>query len=65
MSEGSVGRGDNRYDENTLLLNVTNSEYDYFSVYEIMKFNTEDRNIDFLSVIDNNTLPYAIAVEGK
>ena len=65
MTEGSGARDDNRRDENTLLLNVTNSEYVYFSGYEIMKFNTEDRNNDFLSVIGNNMLPYAIAAEGK
>ena len=52
-----------RFDGNTLLLECENNEYVYIS--GISKFNTEDKIINYISLMGNNMTPYAIMVGEK
>ena len=53
------------FDGNTLLLEGENNEYVYISGLEIIKFETEDKNIDYISLMGNNIIPYPIAIGEK
>ena len=62
----ALNRGD--YVGNSFILDVANSEcneYFFNSGYEIVRFTTEDKNIDFVSNIGNNMVVHAIAVRRK
>ena len=50
---------------NTLLLEVEDRKYVYFSGLEITKFETSDKDIDCISLMGNNMIPYAIIVREK
>ena len=50
------------FDDNTLLLECEDNEYLYISGSEITKFNTDDKIIDYISLMGNNMIPYAIMV---
>ena len=50
------------FDGNTLLLQCGNNEYVYISALEIFKFKTDDKFIDYISLMSNNMTPYAILV---
>ena len=50
---------------NTLLIECENNEYVYISGLEIIKFKTEDKIIDFISLMGNNMTPYAYAIGEK
>ena len=56
------GAADNSSDfyGNTLLLHCENDEYVYISGLEIFKFKTHDKIIDYISLMGNNMVPYAI-----
>ena len=51
-----------RFDGNTLLLECENNEYVYISGLEITKFNTNDKIIDYISLMGNNMIPYATMI---
>ena len=64
MTEFSgAANNSSRFDGNTLLLECENNEYVYISGLEISKFNTDDKIIDYISLMGNNMFPYAIVVE--
>ena len=65
MIEFSNARDNNVFDGNTLLLECENNEYVYISGLEIVKFKTDDKVIDYISLMGNNTIPYAIMVGKK
>ena len=65
MTEFSGARDKNVFDGNTLLLECEDNEYVYFSGLEISKFKTDDKIIDYLSLMGNNMTPYAIMVGEK
>ena len=62
MTEFSGARDKNVFDGNTLLLECEDNEYVYISGLEITKFNTDDKIIDYISLMGNNMTPYAIMV---
>ena len=53
------------FDGITPLLECENNEYINISGLEILKFMTDDRNIDFISLMGNNKIPYTFAVGDK
>ena len=53
------------FDGNTLLIEVEDNEYVYISGLEIFKFKTDDKIIEYISLMANNMLPYTIAVGEK
>ena len=61
------GAADNssRFDGNTLLLECEDNEYLYVSGLEITKFKTNDKIIDYISLMVNNMIPYAIMIGEK
>ena len=66
MTEFS-GAADNSsdFDGNTLLLQCGNNENVYISGLEIFKFKTNDKIIEYISLIGNNMIQYAIRVGEK
>ena len=60
MTEFSGARDKNDFDGNTLLLECEDNEYVYISGLEIIKFKTDDKIIDYISLMGNNMCPYAI-----
>ena len=65
MTEFS-GAGDKiDFDGNTLLLECEDNEYVYFSGLEIFNFKTDDKIIDYISLMGNNMIPYTFAVGEK
>ena len=66
MTEFS-GSADNSsgFDGNTLLLECQDNEYVYISGLEITNFNTDDKNIDYISLMGNNMVPYANIIGEK
>ena len=57
------GTGDKiDFDGKTLLLECEDNEYIYTSGLEIFKFKTDDKNIDYISLMGNNMISYTIAV---
>ena len=65
MTEVS-GAGDKiDFDGNTLLIECENDEYVYISGLEIIKFKTEDKLKDYISLMGNNMTPYAYAIGEK
>ena len=65
MTEFSGARDKNDYDGNTLLLECEDNEYIYISGLEIIKFKTDDKIIDYISLMGNNMTPYAVMVGEK
>ena len=61
------GAADNssRFGGKTLFLEFENNEYKYISGLEIFNFKIDDKIIDYISLIGNNTIPYTFAVEEK
>ena len=52
-------------DGNTLLLQCENNEYVYISGLEVFKFKTDDKIIDYISLMGNNMIPYAFIIGEK
>ena len=50
------------FDGNTLLLECEDNEYVYISGLEIFKFKTDDKTIDYISLMGINMIPYTFAV---
>ena len=65
MTEFSGANNSHDYDGNTLLLEFEHNEYVYISGLEISKFKTDDKVIDYISLIDNNMIPYATMIGEK
>ena len=65
MTEFSVAGDKIDFDGNTLLIECENDEYVYISGLEIIKFKTEDKIIDYISLMGNNMTPYAYAIGEK
>ena len=59
-----IGKSQDRddLDGNTLLLECDNNEYVYIGGLEIIKFQSEDKIIDYVSLIGYNMIPFVIAV---
>ena len=63
MTDFSAARDKNVFDGNTLLLECEDNEYVYTSGLEITKFNTNDKIIDYISLMGNNMTPYVMVGE--
>ena len=59
-TEFSAADNKDEFDGNTLLLECEDNENVYISGLEIFKFKTDDKIIDFISLMGNNMVPYAI-----
>ena len=64
-TEFSGAKNSHDYDGNTLLLEFEDNEYVYISGLEIFKFKTDDKIIDYISLMGNNMIPYAIMIGEK
>ena len=62
MTEISEAEDKVKVDGNTLLLQCENNEYVFISGLEIFKFKTDDKIIDYISLMGNNMIPYTFAV---
>ena len=60
MTEFSGANDSSDFDGNTILLECGDNEYLYISGHEIFKFKTDDKIIDYISLMGNNMVPYAI-----
>ena len=65
MTEFSGAKDSSDFDGNTILLECEDNEYVYISGLEIAKFKTDDKIIDYISLMGNNMIPYAIMVGEK
>ena len=62
MTQISGANDSSGFDGNTLLLECENNEYVYISGIEIFKYKTDDKIIDYISLMSNNMVPYAIII---
>ena len=65
MTEFSGAGDSSGFDGNSLLLECEDNEYVYIFGLEILKFETEDKIIDYISLMGNNMCPYTFAVGEK
>ena len=65
MTQFSGSNDSSGFDGNTLLLECENNEYVYVSELEIFKFKTDDKIIEYISLIGNNLIPYTFTVGDK
>ena len=65
MTEFSQNQDRINFDGNTFLLECENNEYVYISGLELVKFEIEDKIIDYISLMGNNMIAYPIAVGEK
>ena len=65
MTEFSGAGDKDDFDGNTLLLECGDNEYVYVSGLEIFKFKADDKIRDYISLMGNNMIPYAIIIGEK
>ena len=66
MTEFSgAANNDSDFEGNTLLLECEDNEYVYISGLAIFKFQTNDKIIDYISLMGNKMDPYAIILGEK
>ena len=65
MTQFSGANDSSGFDGNTLLLDCENNEYVYISGLEHFKFKTDVKIMDYISLIGNNMVTYAIIIEQK
>ena len=63
MTEFSQAEDKDGFDGNTLLLECEDNEYVYNPGLEISKFKTDDKIIDYISLMGNNMFPYTTILE--
>ena len=62
MTQFSGANDSSDFDGNTLLIQVEDNEFIYISGLEIFKFKTDDKFIEYISLMGNNMVPYPIMV---
>ena len=65
MNEKSRACDSSDFIGNTTLVGSDDNEYIFVSGFEVIRFNKEDRNKDFISLIDNNMISTTMAVGEK
>ena len=65
MTEVSGALNISNFDGNTFLLECEDSKYFYFSGLEIFESGTDDKILDYISLMGNNMIPYTFAVGEK
>ena len=62
MTQFSGAHDSSDFDGNTLLIQVEDNEYVYISGLQIFKFKTDDKFIEYISLMGDNMIPHAIMV---
>ena len=62
MTEVSGVLKNSNFAGNSILLECEDSKYVYTSGLEIFEFRTDDKNLDYICLMGNNTIPYTFAV---
>ena len=62
LTQFSGANDSSDFDGNSLLLEVEDTEYVYISGLEIFKFKTDDKIIEYISLMGNNMIPHAIMI---
>ena len=62
MTQFSGAKDGSGFDGNTLSLECENNDYVYISGLEIFKFKSDDKIIDYISLIGKNMISYTFAV---
>ena len=65
MIEFSGADDSSDFDGTTVFLECEDNEYVYKSGFQIFKLKTDDKIIDYISLMGNNMCPYTIAIEEK
>ena len=65
MTESSEANDDSDFDGNIILLKLEDNEYIYISELEVFKLKTEDKIVDYISLMGNNMCPYANIIGEK
>ena len=65
MTQFSGANDSSSFDGNTLLPEGENNENVYKSGLKNFKFKTDDKIIDYISLMGNNMVPYAIIIGEK
>ena len=65
MTEFSGANDNSDFDGNTFLLECEDNEYVFISGLEIFKLKTNDKIIDYISLMGNNMVPYNFAIGGR
>ena len=65
MTQFSGALNKSNFDGNTNLLECEDSNYFYFSVLEIFEFRTDDKILDYISLMGNNMIPYTFGLGEK
>ena len=65
MTESSEANDDSAFDGNIILLELEDNEFIYISGLETFKFKTEDKIVDYISLMGNNMIPYTFTVGEK
>ena len=65
MIEFSDANVSSDFDGNTYLLVCQDNEHVYTSRLDILKFKTDDKIIDYISLMGNNMSPYTFAIGEK
>ena len=65
MTHFSGANDKSGFDGVTLSVECENNEHVYISGLEIFKFKTDDKIIDYISLMGNNMVPYAIIIGEK
>ena len=65
MTQFSQAEDKDSFDGNTLLLECEDNEHVYIPRLEISKFKTNYKFIDYISLMGNNLIPYAIVLGEK
>ena len=63
MTEFSGALNNSNSDGNTILQECEDSKDVYISGLEIFEFTTDDKFLDYISLMGNNMTPYTFAVE--
>ena len=65
MTDFSGAMDNSNFDGNTILLEVEDKKYVYNSGLEIFEFRTDDKILDFISLVGNNMIHYTFAIGEK
>ena len=65
MTQFSGAIDSSGFDRNTLLLECENNENVYISGLEVFKFKTDDKIIEYISLMGNSMVPYAFIIGEK
>ena len=62
MTEFTAALNNPNFDGNTILLKCEDSKYNYISGLQVFEFRTDDKILDYISLMGNNMIPYTFAV---